>query len=265
LKKSGKAPVLIQRILIVLSFSLAVSLLGGCASPEPPMDKKAQALEDLGNALVREGKLREGLQNLLEAYKIDPDDADLNHVIALTYRELGQFDYALKHFERALFLRPRFPDAQNNLGTLYLIQGQWDAAIAACQKAVDDVLYRTPHFAYNNMGTAYYYKGDLKNAIIHYQKAIQNFPAFSLGYKNLGIVYEANGNLKEAVEAYSKAIEYSTPEDPEHPATHFFLGKLYLKMGRKKEAKELLVKAIEFDPKAPYVEEAKRLLNSIKP
>jgi len=256
---------LIRRINIPLSVLCILCVLFGCSTPQATTDdKKAKAFEDLGNVLIRDGKSREGLQNLLEAYKINPDNEDLNHAIALTYRELGQYDFSLKHFEKALVLRPRFPDAQNNLGTLYLMMGQWDAAIQSFQKAVDDLLYRTPHFAYNNMGMAYYLKGDFKNAIVHYQKALQNFPAFGLCYKNLGQAYEANGNLKEAVDAYGNAIQNSTPEDPEHPAAHFFLGKLYLKMGKKKEAKEMLAKAVELDPKAPFAEEAKKLLNTIK-
>lgn len=230
-----------------------------------PVNKRAQALEDLGSALVRDGKLREGLQNYLEAYPLNPDNAVLNHKMALCYRELGQYENAAKYFEKAIALRPPFPDAEFNFGNLFLLTGKWDLAIAHFQKAIGEILYQTPHFAYNSMGRAYAAKGDFKNAVSNYQKALQLDPGYGLCYENLGLAYEANGNFKEAAEAYVNAIQNSTPEDPEHPASHFFLGKLYLKVGKKKEAKEMLTKAIDLDPKAPYVEEARKLLNSIKP
>ncbi|RPI79355.1 MAG: hypothetical protein EHM45_03280, partial [Desulfobacteraceae bacterium] len=51
----------------------------------------------------------------------------------------------------------------------------------------------------------------------------------------------------------------------EYELSHFFIGRIYLKMGRKMEAKEMLTKAIDFDPKAPYAEEARKLLSTIKP
>jgi tetratricopeptide (TPR) repeat protein len=222
-------------------------------------------LEDLGNALVRDGKLREGMENYLEAYKLNPDSADLNHEMALCYRELGQYADALKHFEKALTIRPQFPDAENNFGTLYILMGKWDLAIEHFKKAASDVLYQTPHFAYNNIGMAYAAKGNFKNAIANYQKALQYYPGFADCYKNMGIAYEGDGNLKEAINSYENAMGNSTPEDPEFSMSHFLLGRLYLKMGKKKEAKELLQKAIEIDSKAPFVGEAKKLLSSIKP
>ena len=257
---------MIFKTLRICAILVSLLFLANCQQTSTPsVNRRARALEDLGNALVRDGKLKEALQNYLEAYKLNPDNPDLNHEIALCYREFGRFEESLKYFETAIALRPQFPDAENNFGTLFLLTGKWDLAIAHFQKAVGDVLYQTPHFAYNNMGMAYASKGDFKNAVSNYQKALQHYPGFGLCYKNLGLAYEANGNLKEAAEAYVNAIQNSTPEDPEHPASHFFLGKLYLKVGKKKEAKELLTKAIDLDPRAPYVEEARKLLSSIKP
>jgi tetratricopeptide (TPR) repeat protein len=240
------------------------SILIGCNGHKAAGNKQAQAFEDLGNAFIGEGKAREALENYLEAYKINPNSPDLNHELALVYRILGQYDVSLQYFEKALVLRPKFPDAQNNLGVLYLLMGKWDLAIERFQAAINELLYRTPQYAYNNMGLAYYAKGDYPNAIDNYKKALQYLITYSLCYKNLGMAYEANANWKEAIDSYQNAIKYSTPEDSEFSLSHFLLGRLYLKMGKKKEAKDLLQKAIEIDPRAPFVEEAQKLLNSIK-
>ena len=162
---------------IIIFIILATFAFMGCAGPDKKEEvsdkKKAEAFQNLGASYVRDGKLREGLRNLHEAVKLDPNNAELHNQIALVYRDLAEYEASLGHFKKALALKPRFPEAQNNLGTLYALMGKWDLAIASYQKAVDDVLYKTPHFAYTNMGLAYYNKGDYEKAIPYFSKCMK--------------------------------------------------------------------------------------------
>ena len=114
-------------ITFVILFSLVYF---GCAGNRVTADKKkAQALEDLGMSFVRQGNLRAGLEKLLEAVKLDPENADIHHELALVYRNLGEYQLSLDHFKRTLALRPEFSEAWNNKGTVYLALGKWDMAI----------------------------------------------------------------------------------------------------------------------------------------
>jgi type IV pilus assembly protein PilF len=245
-------------ITTIVLFCLAFT---GCAGNQATTKNQATAFENLGMAFVREGNLRTGLAKLLEAVKLDPENPYLHHEVAMVYRNLGEYKLALPHFNKALALKPRFPEAQNNLGTLYLLLRDWDHAIDCFQKAVNDVLYKTPHIGYNNLGLAYYNKGEYQKAIDRYRHAIKLFSSYSRCYRNMGIAYEAVNKWDLAIDAYEKAIFFT----PEYAAAHLSLGTLYLKLHQNKKAGEALRQTIKTDKKAgPYAEEAKRLLKTIE-
>ncbi|MBC8179202.1 MAG: tetratricopeptide repeat protein, partial [Deltaproteobacteria bacterium] len=134
-------------------FSLLLLLMiAACAGDQAAIikkQKKVEALQQLGIAHAAEGNLRKGLAKLLEAVKLDPDNAELNHQIAVVLRVLGEYKLSLKYFNRALAIKPKDPETRNNLGTLYLEMGEWDKAIACFKEAVSDILYNSPQFAYN--------------------------------------------------------------------------------------------------------------------
>ncbi|MCP4666053.1 MAG: tetratricopeptide repeat protein, partial [Deltaproteobacteria bacterium] len=134
----------------VLVFICILGLSAGCASRGEPNRKKARAKANLGSSLIEQGKTGAGIKHLLDAAKLDPENADIHHELAVGFRNMGEYDRSLAHFMKTLELRPSFPEAWNNLGTLYLIQQQWDQAIASFKKALGFVTYKTPQFAYNN-------------------------------------------------------------------------------------------------------------------
>jgi Tfp pilus assembly protein PilF len=245
-------------ISIIVLFSCACI---GCAGNQATTKKQAAAFENLGMAFVREGNLRAGLAKLLEAVKLDPENPYLHHEVAVVYRNLGEYKLSLPHFNKALALKPRFPEAQNNLGTLYLLLKDWDRAIECFQKSVNDVLYKTPYVGYNNLGLAYYNKGEYQKAIDRYGHAIKLFSSYSRCYRNMGIAYEAFNKWDLAIDAYEKAIFFT----PEYAAAYLNLGTLYLKLNQNKKAAEALRQAIKTDKKAgTYAEEATRLLKMIE-
>lgn len=249
----------LYRSVTVTSIFLCVLLIG-CAGNKTLLNKKSQALQNMGNSLIQEGDLRGGLEKLLEANKLDPENPDIHNELGLVYRDLEAYQKSLVHFKKALALKPNFSEAQNNLGTLYLILKEWDLAIGCFQKAVSNLLYKTPHYAYNNMGLAYYNKGNYQKAIENYQKALQSFPSYSLCYENLARSYEATNQWESAIEAYKESIDYA----PNYPMPHFNLARLYLRLNRNDEAVKELNLTIEIDPKGFYGNEAKKLLKGIQ-
>jgi len=249
-----------KRTIAIPTIILFCLVCTGCAANKVATRKRVQALEDLGNSLMQQGNLREGLEKLLEASRLDPENANIHNGLGLAYRDLGVYEKSIVHFKRALALRPEFPEAQNNLGTLYLLLREWDLALDCFQRAVSDILYRTPHFSYNNIGLAYYNKGDYQKAIENYQKALRSFPAYSLCYENLARAYEAINSFQAAIESYDKSITYA----PNYPTPHLYLARLFLRLDRNEEAARELKLTMEIDPEGPYGNEAKRLLKDIE-
>ena len=247
-----------KKILLAVTFLFII--LTGCAGNQVTIKKKSQALQNLGNALIQQGDLRGGLGKLIEASKLDPENANMHNELGLAYRNLRAYPKSLMHFKKALFLKPDFPEAYNNLGTLYILMKKWDLAIDNFRKASSYLLYKTPHFAQNNMGLAYHNKGDYQKAIKHYQMAIKLFPSYSPCYENLARSYEAMNNWEPAIDAYKKSIDY----DAVYPVSHLYLARLYLKLNRASDAVRELKLTIELDPKGRHGEEARRLLKQIK-
>ena len=239
---------------------LLLLTIAACAGDKAATKKRIEALQQLGMAHAAEGNLRKGLAKLLEAVKLDPDNAELNHQTAVVLRNLGEYKLSLKYFNRALSIKPKYPEARNNLGTLYLVMGKWDKAIACFKEAISDILYNSPQFAYNNMGYAYFKKGDYDKAIENYKRALRSSPSYTLCYSNLARAYEAKGELEEAVAAYRQCVFYF----PKDSAAHLGLAKALLSLGKKKEAKEELNLTIWADPAGPQAKEAREKLKKLK-
>ena len=234
--------------------------IASCATNRTDEIKRAEALKNLGNALVAEGKVRQGYAELLKAYKLDPKNPALNQDLALVCRNLGKYDLALQYFNQALKLKPDFPEARNNMGTVYLLMGEWDKAIFCFKEAAKNPLYETPQYAYNNMGTAYFNKGNYNKAIECYQLAIQTAGSYFVAYLNLALAYDAQGNWQEALEACREA-NLTFPRDP---AAHLLMGRLLLKADKKEEAIEELKLVIKYGADGKEAKEAQVMLGALE-
>ena len=253
-----RIPFTVIKIKLIL-LSLAI-ILSGCAEDRAFKKRQAQAKVDLGKSLLAEGNLTAGLNELLKAAELDPNNPETQNELALGYRAMEIYGQAITHFKKAVELRPDFSGAYNNLGTVYLILGEWDRAINCFRNALRNSVYATPHFAHNNLGFAYYKKGEFTKSVENYLKATQVQPSFSRAFHNLGITYEAMNELDKAIKAYKKSIRYA----PEDPRSHFNLGKLYIKIKKPSLAIKKFEETIKLDKRNTLAPEAKRMLGKIK-
>ena len=132
-----------------------------------------------------------------------------NHIFynnrGIDYGEKGEYDLAIKDFDKAIELKPDYALAYNNRGAVYRSKGEYDQAIEDCNKAIQ----LKPDYAepYSNRGSAYRNKGEIDQAIEDYDIAIKLKPNFVEAYYNLGIAYCEKGNFDRAIENYNKAID----------------------------------------------------------
>lgn len=245
-----------------LLYLCLVVALASCAGDKDARKKEASratAKQNLGLQLIQTGDLQRGLQELLEAAELNPDDVELQHSIASAYRRLGEPDKSVYHFKQALRLKPDSPDIRNSLGAVYFEMEEWDLAIEQLTMAAEDPMYDTRHMAYNNLGAVYQQKGNYREAIQYYEKSVRLSPKNSPAFDHMGLAYESVGEWEPAIESYKRSIEYS----PDFPISYLHLGKLYLKLGRHEEAGENLNQAIKTDSKGPFAREARKLLEQM--
>jgi len=243
--------------LIFISFAV---ILAGCAEDKALTKRQSLAKQNLGKSFLAQGDFTAGLNELLKAEELDPENPEIQYNLALGYRFINLHSKSITHFKKAIKLRQNFSEAYNDLGNTYLILSKWDLAITCFEKALGNPLYATPHFAQNNLGYAYYKKGEYDKAVESYLKAIKRQPSFSRAFHNLGITYAAMNEWDKAVGAYKESIRYA----PKDPRSHFYLGKLYLKRKKSSLAIEQFEETIRLDKKNIYTTEAKHLLEKIK-
>jgi tetratricopeptide (TPR) repeat protein len=160
-----------------------------------------------------------------ELRQIDPPDAETANTVANALADLGDLDGAISRYERALQLRPDWPDALNNLGTVLLKRGDADRA-AECHRralAVDPQDAR----AHCYLGDALASLQQFDAAADCYRKSLAIDPGNAEAHNNLGNVWLDLGRVDEAVAAYRRATSLL----PDSPAVHANLSQALLTHG----------------------------------
>ncbi|MGH9395948.1 MAG: tetratricopeptide repeat protein [Terriglobia bacterium] len=107
----------------------------------------------------------------IKAYREAPgNSAVVWNKIGIAWQHLFAIDEAKLDYERALRIKPHYPEAMNNLGTIY------------------------------------YEKKNYKEAEKLYRRALKSMPRSATFYNNLGAAYFAQGKFRQGAEAYRAAF-----------------------------------------------------------
>jgi len=202
-----------------------------------------QAL-DLAMQHHREGRLAQAEEIYRRLLELQPDNADIVHLLGLLAMHAGhpaagrelmersiamspgvaryhgnlgsllvnlrEFDAAVQSFSTALQLDPACSSAFYNLGRARMLQRDWDAAIEAFRAA----LRQRPDFpaAALNLGTVLAGAGRLDEAIAFYREALRAHPEYVAMVTNFGNCLKEKGELDAAVEAYRRSLTLA-PDD----------------------------------------------------
>jgi tetratricopeptide (TPR) repeat protein len=196
---------------LVLCLSLAF-----CASSQSKLqksrEKDPQYQYNLGNFYLNQGNYDEALKYFNKSLALNADYHLAWNSLGVTSMMKGDVEGALKAFQQCLTIAPMFTEARNNLGTLYQETGQLDKAEAEYVKAAQDLNYErreNPHF---NLARLYVLQNRLEEAFEYVQKAIQINPRFAMAFNLRGQIFEKRDNWTEAVAAYEAAVKL-VPED----------------------------------------------------
>jgi len=120
----------------------------------------------------------------------------------------GKMEEAIPHFRAAAAIDPSDPVSNMNIGTYEHSHGNLPQAIEYYKKAI--LLARNPKLkadAYNNLGYAYKDLGDYADALQNLQSAVSVNPEFVGAWISLGLVAQKSGDLNLAIQAYSRAMK----------------------------------------------------------
>lgn len=161
-----------------------------------------------GRALMAARQVQEAARTYIGALKLQPDNADVLHELAMVLQELGAHDRALPLLQKAVILAPDRPEFFNDLGMLF-------------QR-----------------------RTDFAKAVSFHKRAIKLAPGYSFAYINLGVAHKRLGQNDEALAAYRQALKI----EPHSPEAHNNLGNLLRVTGQLALAREHLDKALKLRP-----------------
>jgi len=111
----------------------------------------------------------------IEAYQRAPhNSAVVWNKLGIAYQHMYALDIAKLQYEKALEINPKYPEAINNLGTVYYGEQNYHKAEKYYHKAIR----LEPNCAsfYSNLGTAYFADHNYKRGIAAYKKAFSIDP-----------------------------------------------------------------------------------------
>ena len=160
-------------------------------------------------------------------------------------KDSGQLYTAMIAYQKALTIKPDYVEAYKKLAEVYLIQGNFDAAISTCTKAVKI----QPHLAstYLTLGNIFQSHNLFEQAINTYHQALEIEPDFPQVYANIGSIYYKKGEFNLAILNYKKALEIN----PDLASVQLMLGNVFSRIGEFDHAVYCYQKLLQIEPEDP--------------
>jgi tetratricopeptide (TPR) repeat protein len=186
----------------------------------PSPATRSLTTEERGDIMMARKMYREAIDTF---QSIPSKSAVVYNKIGIAYHQLQQLDYARKYYEQAAKAKRDYPEALNNIGTVYYAKKNYGRAIRYYRRALK---ISDTASIYSNLGTAYFARKHYKEATDAYQEALNRDPE----------VFEHKSN-------YGTLLEDRNIE--ERARFHYYLAKMYAKSGRNELALQYVRKCLE--------------------
>jgi tetratricopeptide (TPR) repeat protein len=211
-----------------------------------------------------------------------PDEAERNgahrqtgqfrHQSAAAYQKLaealkrhGMLEEAAAYYRKAIELNASQPDRPQPAALLYQQQAaaycseaQWEAAIVACEQAVQ---LEPTAVAYKTWGDALLALGQLEAAMQRYGQAIELQPDWAEVHANLGSLYAQQQQWQSAIDCYQKAVVLK----PDFAGAYRNLARVWTQLHETESAIACWYQALKLEPErfsaAEHVNFGNLLLN----
>ena len=207
--------------LLTLQLAAAQTPVGLRTPVRPPEPRQEITPELRGDIMMARKMYREAV----DFYKPGAEkNATLANKTGIAYHQLLDLENAKRWYRKAIKLSPQYPEALNNLGTVYYAQKSYKRSIDQYRKA----LKYAPQSAsvLSNLGTAYFARKKYDEALQFYEQALALNPE----------IFENRSTQGSVVQ--ERSIEEKAKFD-------YYLAKTYAKAGATERAIQYIRRALE--------------------
>ncbi len=150
----------------------------------------------------------QALARLDELERVLPGKYYTSFYKGLMHNALYDGKAAEKEFETALERNPaelNLPDIYSHMGACLKDLGQYDRAVAICDKGLEIDRHRPDMF--NTAGVCCFMQKDYESAIKRFEAALEIDPSLAINYANIGSCYRELGQPGLAVKYYEMALQ----------------------------------------------------------
>src|SRR5882762_5625947 len=159
----------------------------------------------MGNALSELGRYEEAISHFEKATELIPDDPQARNNLGNALFKLHRSDEAIATYRKAIDLAPDYAKAHGNLGAALVERNRYEEAVASCQKALAiDPKHANAHI---NLGLAYQGLYRCDEALVCYQEALAIGPESAEAHTNIGLAQQRQKRLEEAIVSHRRAID----------------------------------------------------------
>lgn len=185
-------------------FKQAAKAVAGSSIPKNKLGN-AFILNNLGLALMDDGRFDEALNPFIEAVNLVPDSPRVNHNLGYILQQQGKATEAIHYFEQAVKHNPKYFLAHYNLASALIVTGKIDEAISHYHLALD--LLPENRDVLNDLANALVTRGRSVEALSYYDAALRLEPNDPELHNNLGVALIRTGRTEKATDHFRKALQ----------------------------------------------------------
>lgn len=203
--------------------------------------------ETLETALAhhKAGEMDEAAALYAEVLAVEPEHAEVHHLLGVMAYQRGLYARAEAQFRRAIAADGDVGKYHGNLGAALTAQGRWAEALPALERAV--ALEPETSETQNSLGAAYAQLGRTEEAIAAYRAAIALAPGYAQPQANLAVLLLQTGRAEEARAGAEEAVRL----DPDDADARNALALVHRQAGRLEDCRAELERALERRPDDP--------------
>ena len=184
------------------------------------------------------------LQEVLKSIKLSAKLPEVQMLAGLIYTGRQNLLKAIQHYQNALALKPDYYEAKNNLGTVYLSQGDWRRASTIFSELTNNDDYSTPALGFNNLGWAQYKLGQYDAALRALITASQLNPKLCPPHNNIALIYLKRDDLERAERSLNRCLKLC----PSYAEPHLHLGRVHARRGALESAQQMWARCVKLSP-----------------